>query len=76
VKKRRAFTFPEGIVWPDGTECPHCGIVGCGLQDRGDPYEARSLRPLENVPQAIHVQGSRGFRATLALQAAHLPATS
>lgn len=23
-----AFAFLESIVWKDGTECPHCGVVG------------------------------------------------
>ncbi len=32
-----AFAFLEGIVWKDGTECPHCGVVGTAYKIAANP---------------------------------------
>jgi transposase-like protein len=32
-----AHRFLEGIVWPDGSECPHCGVVGAAYKIAANP---------------------------------------
>src|SRR4051812_15209015 len=32
-----AHTFLEAIVWPDGSECPHCGVVGTAYKIAANP---------------------------------------
>ena len=32
-----AHSFLEAIVWPDGTECPHCGVVGTAYKIAANP---------------------------------------
>jgi transposase-like protein len=32
-----AHSFLEGIVWPDGAECPHCGVVGTAYKIAANP---------------------------------------
>jgi transposase-like protein len=32
-----AFTFLEGIVWPSGPVCPHCGVIGTAYKMTANP---------------------------------------
>jgi len=32
-----AFAFLEGILWADGAECPHCGVVGTAYKIAANP---------------------------------------
>lgn len=32
-----AHSFLEGIVWPQGSECPHCGVVGTAYKIAANP---------------------------------------
>ena len=32
-----AFELLEGIVWPDGAVCPHCGVVGNAYKIAANP---------------------------------------
>jgi transposase-like protein len=32
-----AYAFLEGIVWPSGTICPHCGVVGTAYKIAANP---------------------------------------
>src|SRR5262249_27361688 len=32
-----AYTFLEKIVWPDGTVCPHCGVIGTAYKIKANP---------------------------------------
>ena len=32
-----AFTHVEAVLWPNGTECPHCGTVGTGVKIPANP---------------------------------------
>ena len=36
-EEEAAHTFLEGILWPDGTECPHCGTVGTAYKIAANP---------------------------------------
>lgn len=44
-----AFKFLEGIVWPDGVACPHCGVVG------GRVY---NLSPVRGKPSIKNPEGA------------------
>ena len=37
-----AFTFLESILWPDGTVCPHCGVIGMAYKIAANPAKTRS----------------------------------
>lgn len=32
-----AHAFLEGILWPDGPECPHCGVIGTAYKIAANP---------------------------------------
>src|SRR6185437_13712647 len=32
-----AYNKLESVLWPDGTECPHCGVVGSGVKIAANP---------------------------------------
>jgi transposase-like protein len=33
-----ASEFLESLLWPDGSVCPHCGLIGCSLQLHGKAH--------------------------------------
>lgn len=32
-----AYSKLESVLWPHGTECPHCGVVGTGVKIKANP---------------------------------------
>ena len=32
-----AHSFLESILWPDGTTCPHCGVIGAAYKIAANP---------------------------------------
>lgn len=36
-EEEAAFAFLEELVWPNGTECPHCGVVGSAYKIAANP---------------------------------------
>ncbi|HEY5081091.1 MAG TPA: IS1595 family transposase [Bauldia sp.] len=35
--EKAAHSFLESILWPDGAECPHCGVVGAAYKIEANP---------------------------------------
>jgi transposase-like protein len=44
-----AFKWLEGIIWADGTVCPHCGIVGGRIYDLSDVRGHKSQKNPEGA---------------------------
>jgi transposase-like protein len=32
-----AYSKLEAVLWPNGTECPHCGVIGTGVKIKANP---------------------------------------
>jgi transposase-like protein len=32
-----AYSKMESVLWPKGTECPHCGVIGTGVKIVANP---------------------------------------
>lgn len=37
---KKARDWLEGLLWPDGAVCPHCGVIGCANPLRGKSHRA------------------------------------
>jgi len=50
--EKAAFRHLEGILWPDGPVCPHCGTI-----DRAGRLEGRRSKPSKKHPEGVEQHG-------------------
>lgn len=75
-----AYAYVEARLWPNGPECPHCGVVGnahkmTGKSTRIGLYKCRECRRPFNVKIGTVFEGSN-VKMHIWLQAIHLLASS